>query len=79
MDPIWRNNSIYRASMQAYLNWQLNLTPMSEIDQLIAASIIDGIDTDGYLTVDGRGQFDSGDPWRTGRERGTVVLAALDA
>lgn len=38
-------------TLQDHLYWQLNLTPMSEVDQLIATSLIDGIDTDGYLTV----------------------------
>lgn len=34
-----------------HLQWQLNLTPMSELDRLIAEPIIDGIDPDGYLRV----------------------------
>lgn len=36
-------------TLQDHLFWQLNLTPMSELDQLIAEAIIDGIDTEGYL------------------------------
>ncbi len=38
-------------SLQDHLLWQLNLTPMSDIDRYIAMSIIDSIDTNGYLTV----------------------------
>jgi RNA polymerase sigma-54 factor len=34
-----------------HLRWQLNLTPMSDTDRLIAESIIDAIDADGMLTV----------------------------
>ncbi|MFM7272229.1 MAG: RNA polymerase sigma-54 factor, partial [Gammaproteobacteria bacterium] len=33
-----------------HLRWQLNLTPMSDTDRLIAEAIIDGIDADGMLT-----------------------------
>ncbi|WP_207061316.1 RNA polymerase factor sigma-54 [Motiliproteus sp. SC1-56] len=35
-----------------HLLWQLNLTPMTDLDRAIAMSIIDGIDQDGYLRVD---------------------------
>ena len=35
-----------------HLIWQLNLTPMSDSDRTIAESIIDGIDTNGMLTVE---------------------------
>ncbi|MCZ6855761.1 MAG: RNA polymerase factor sigma-54 [Gammaproteobacteria bacterium] len=37
-------------TLQDHLLWQLNLTPMSELDQVIATTIIDAIDTDGMLT-----------------------------
>lgn len=36
-------------TLQNYLLWQLDLTPFSEIDRIIAMSIIDSIDADGYL------------------------------
>ena len=36
-------------TLQDHLNWQLNLTPMSDADRIIAENIIDGIDNDGYL------------------------------
>ena len=37
-------------SLQDHLLWQLNLTPMSDIDKLIGMSIIDSVNTDGYLS-----------------------------
>ena len=37
-------------SLQDHLLWQLNLTPMSDTDRMIAAAIIDGVDPDGMLT-----------------------------
>ncbi len=39
------------ATLGDHLRWQLNLTPMSDTDRLIAESIIDAIDADGMLTV----------------------------
>ena len=51
-DMALESNDSADETLQDHLNWQLNLTPMSEVDQLIAASIIDGIDNDGYLTVE---------------------------
>jgi len=37
-------------TLQDHLNWQLNLTPMSDDDRLIAMAIIDAIDPNGQLT-----------------------------
>jgi RNA polymerase sigma-54 factor len=37
-------------SLKDHLMWQLNLTPMSEVDRMIAVAIIDAIDPDGMLT-----------------------------
>ena len=37
-------------SLQDHLLWQLNLTPMSERDRAIAHTLIDAVDTNGYLT-----------------------------
>jgi RNA polymerase sigma-54 factor len=39
------------ASLQDHLLWQLNLTPLSVIDNLIGENIIDGIDNNGMLTT----------------------------
>ena len=36
-------------TLDDHLRWQLNLTPMSDIDRLIATAIIDAIDSDGML------------------------------
>lgn len=38
-------------TLQDHLLWQLNLTPMSLIDQRIAEGIIDGVDHSGYLRI----------------------------
>lgn len=38
-------------TLQDYLIWQLDLTPFSETDHMIALSIIDAIDDYGYLTL----------------------------
>lgn len=38
--------------LQDHLLWQLNLTPMSDNDRLIAINIIEGINDDGYLRVE---------------------------
>ena len=38
--------------LQDHLLWQLNLTPMSDNDRLIAINIIEGVDDDGYLKVE---------------------------
>jgi RNA polymerase sigma-54 factor len=37
-------------TLQGHLSWQLNLTPMSDQDRLIAMSLIDAIDPNGQLT-----------------------------
>jgi RNA polymerase sigma-54 factor len=36
-------------SLQDHLLWQLNLTPMSDLDRLIATTLIDNIDNNGFL------------------------------
>ncbi|MFA5959940.1 MAG: RNA polymerase factor sigma-54 [Tatlockia sp.] len=38
-------------NLQDHLRWQLELTPMSDVDRVIATSIIDAIDDDGFLTL----------------------------
>ncbi|STX28033.1 RNA polymerase sigma-54 factor [Legionella beliardensis] len=38
-------------NLQEHLRWQLDLTPMSDIDRVIATAIIDAIDDDGFLTI----------------------------
>lgn len=44
-----RNSSA--ESLQDHLEWQLNLTRMSDSDRAIATAIIDAIDNDGRLTI----------------------------
>jgi RNA polymerase sigma-54 factor len=38
-------------NLQDHLRWQLDLTPMSDVDRVIATSLIDAIDDDGFLTL----------------------------
>ena len=38
-------------SLQDYLHWQLNLTPMTDRDRAIATAIIDAVNPDGMLTA----------------------------
>lgn len=40
-----------RESLASSLLWQLNLTPMGDLDRAIAFAIIECLDPDGYLTV----------------------------
>ncbi|MEZ5552583.1 MAG: RNA polymerase factor sigma-54 [Pseudomonadales bacterium] len=52
-DEDWNfaENGSSSESLQDHLLWQLNLTPMSDLDRLIATAIIDAIDGDGMLTL----------------------------
>jgi RNA polymerase sigma-54 factor len=38
-------------NLHDHLRWQLDLTPMSDVDRVIATAIIDAIDDDGFLTL----------------------------
>jgi RNA polymerase sigma-54 factor len=38
-------------NLQDHLRWQLELSPMSDIDRVIATTIIDAINEDGFLTI----------------------------
>ncbi len=48
---LFENQSGGGESLQQHLVWQMELTPFSPTDQLIAESIIDAIDDDGYVTL----------------------------
>jgi RNA polymerase sigma-54 factor len=39
------------ANLRDHLLWQLSLTPMSDVDRVIATTIIDAINDDGFLTL----------------------------
>ncbi|AOT09794.1 RNA polymerase factor sigma-54 [Pseudoalteromonas luteoviolacea] len=53
--PMPEDESVYQGqtteSLQEYLMWQLELTPFSATDRLIALSIVEGVDDSGILTV----------------------------
>ncbi len=38
-------------SLQDHLHWQLNLTPMTDTDRIIAMALIDSVNPDGYLST----------------------------
>ncbi len=38
-------------TLQEHLQWQLDLTPFSDTDRVIAAAVLDAVGDDGYLTV----------------------------
>ncbi|MCA0402270.1 MAG: RNA polymerase factor sigma-54 [Proteobacteria bacterium] len=38
-------------NLQDHLRWQLDLTPMSDVDRVIATALIDAVDDDGFLTL----------------------------
>lgn len=45
-------NSAGDETLQEHLLWQLNLTPMSDRDRMIATAIIDAVEPDGMLSTD---------------------------
>ncbi|KZN37313.1 RNA polymerase factor sigma-54 [Pseudoalteromonas luteoviolacea CPMOR-2] len=53
--PMPEDESVYQGktteSLQEYLMWQLELTPFSATDRLIALSIVEAVDDSGILTV----------------------------
>ncbi len=49
-DSDFESRNSVSESLQDHLTWQLNLTPMSDSDRLIATAIIDAIDPNGQLT-----------------------------
>ncbi len=52
-EDVYKNENLHCTSfnLQDYLRWQLELTPMSNVDHVIATAIIDAIDENGLLTV----------------------------
>ncbi|MCP8687899.1 RNA polymerase factor sigma-54 [Marinobacterium sedimentorum] len=50
-DGTMESNDTAEETLQDHLEWQLNLTPMSDLDRFIATGIVDGIDANGYLRI----------------------------
>ncbi len=46
----FENQDTSKKTLHEHLHWQLNLTPTSDTDKVIAMTIIDSLDDDGYLT-----------------------------
>ena len=44
--------TVSRGDLHDHLNWQLDLATLSDTDRLIATTLIDAVDEDGYLTQD---------------------------
>lgn len=51
LDFNYENLHYTTTNLQDHLRWQLELTPMSDVDRVIATAIIDAIDDDGFLTL----------------------------
>jgi RNA polymerase sigma-54 factor len=51
IDFNYENLHCTTTNLQDHLRWQLDLTPMSDVDRVIATTLIDAIDDDGFLTV----------------------------
>ncbi|MDX1804317.1 MAG: RNA polymerase factor sigma-54 [Alcanivorax sp.] len=47
----WQQRHVSAGTLHDHLDWQLNLTPMGDLDRLIAMTIIESLDERGYLTV----------------------------
>lgn len=56
-DNVYQGES--STSLQDHLLWQMQLTPFTDTDQIIAMLIIDSIDESGYLTTDCESLLDS--------------------
>ncbi|WP_263322170.1 RNA polymerase factor sigma-54 [Endozoicomonas sp. Mp262] len=49
LDPFAKNRTV--DTLQDYLEWQLNMAPMSDLDRLIGLTIIESVNANGYLTT----------------------------
>ncbi|MZR62507.1 RNA polymerase factor sigma-54 [Alcanivorax sp. DP30] len=47
----WQQRHAISGNLQDHLLWQLNLTPMSDVDRIIAMAIIESVDDRGYMTA----------------------------
>ncbi len=50
-DRVFESQERSSESLREHLDWQLGLTPFSDTDRVIASSLIDAIDEDGYLSL----------------------------
>ncbi len=58
----FNNRNSSEETLADHLNWQLNLTPMSETDRLIAMTIIDALDSDGLMSMTSEELLEGFDP-----------------
>ena len=64
-------------SLQDHLLWQLNLTPMSDFDRLIATTLIDNIDESGFLESSAEALWESLVPTMSAQAAGQVSPAMV--
>ena len=70
---IYERQDCKETSLKEHLLWQLNLSPLSNTDQMIAAAIIDSISEDGYL------QGDLNSIWETLNSENEIELDEVEA
>lgn len=58
----FENNDGIEETLKDHLRWQLNLTPFSDVDRLIATAIIDAVNSDGILETSVEDLLESFDP-----------------
>jgi RNA polymerase sigma-54 factor len=78
----FENQDSKEKTLREHLEWQLNLTPTSDIDKVIAMTIIDSLDDDGYLTEsleDILATIDDNDLEETGLEEIEAVLSMIQS
>lgn len=66
-------------TLRDYLQWQLNLSTVSEVDAIIAALIVDSIDDDGYLGTSVEQIVEALDDPETGVEEVEAVLHLIQS
>jgi RNA polymerase sigma-54 factor len=78
----FENQDSSEKTLREHLYWQLNLTPISDTDKVIAMAIIDSLDDDGYLSgtlEDILATIDDDDLEETGVEEVEAVLRMIQS
>jgi RNA polymerase sigma-54 factor len=77
---LFENQDTNEKTLRDHLLWQLNVTSTSDTDKVIAISIIDALDDDGYLTCSLEDIHDSmGDDIEVGLDEVKAVLSLVQA
>ncbi|MEL0027217.1 MAG: RNA polymerase factor sigma-54 [Perlucidibaca sp.] len=75
-EPMEARNA-HAESLQDHLRWQLNLTPFSDLDRMIAEAVIDGLDQRGYLTLSLEELAETARHWLEEEPEEDEILAVL--